>query len=79
MKIKITDINEALRFSRIAEKFDEDVDVTDGKYIVDGKSHVGLLMIISTGRPLDAKINTEDMGKWAAFRNAINDFLTVEG
>lgn len=78
MKVKIDGINEALRFSRIAEKFSEDVDVTDGRYIVDGKSHMGLVMICSSGNPLEVKIVTDDMIKWAAFRNAIVDFLDVE-
>ena len=78
MKVKIDGVNEALKFSRIAEKFDEDVDVSDGHYVVDGKSHMGLVMICSTGNPLEVKIVTEDMGRWAAFRNAIVDFLDVE-
>lgn len=78
MRIKIKDVNDALKFSRIAEKFNEDIDVTDGRYIVDGKSHMGLLMIYATGNPLEAKIVTEDMERWFAFRNAIADFLTAE-
>ena len=45
MKVKIDGVNEALKFSRIAEKFFENVDVTDGHYVVDGKSHMGLVMI----------------------------------
>lgn len=77
MRIKINDVNEALKFSRIAEKFSEDIDVTDGRYIVNGKSHVGLLMIIASGKPLDAKIITEDMGVWATFRNQIEEFLVT--
>ncbi len=77
MKIKINGVNEALKFSRIADRFDEDIDVTDGHFIVDGKSHVGLLMIC-TKPNLEAKIITDDMGKWAAFRNAIEEFLYVD-
>lgn len=78
MKVKINSINEALKFSRIAEKFDENVDVTDGHYVVDGKSHMGLVMICANGNPLEVKIVTDDMSRWAAFRNAIVDFLDVE-
>lgn len=78
MKIKIDGINEALKFSRIAETFPENIDVTDGHYIVDGKSHIGLLMICTNGNPLEAKIITDNMHVWAAFRNAIADFLTTE-
>lgn len=78
MRIKIDGVNEALKFSRIAERFDADIDVTDGHFVVDGKSHVGLLMIC-TSPNIEAKILTDDMSVWAAFRNAIEDFLYVEG
>ena len=77
MRIRINGINDALKFTRIAEKFNDDVDVTDGKYIVNGKSQMGLLMICAEGTPLEAKIGTEDMLEFAKFRAAIEDFLVT--
>ena len=77
MKIKIDGINEALKFARIAEKFSADVDITDGKYIVDGKSQMGILMICAEKKPLEASIHTDDTVTCGMFQNAIRDFLVT--
>lgn len=77
MKIRIKDINDVLSFSRICQKFDENIDVTDGHFIVDGKSQMGVISI-STSPNLEATIDTADVIVWGSFRTAIKDFL-VEG
>lgn len=75
MEIKIKNINEALNFSHIAETFKEDVEVTDGRYIVDGKSNMGLLMIYASNKPLEVKIITNDITKQTDFYKAIHNFI----
>lgn len=77
MKIRINDINDVLKFTRICEKFKEDIDVTDGHFIVNGKSQMGVVAI-STSKELDATILTNDMPTWASFRNAIKEFVIDE-
>lgn len=77
MKIRINDINDVLKFTRICEKFKEDIDVTDGHFIVNGKSQMGVVAI-STSKELDATILTDDMPTWASFRNAIKEFVIDE-
>ena len=77
MKIKIDNVNDVLRFTRICQQFDEDIDVTDGHFVVDGKSQMGVVSICV--RPdLNVKMNTEDSVRFATFRNAIIDFV-VQG
>lgn len=42
MKIVLRDMKSILEFTHLAEQFQEDIDVTDGHYIVSGKSIMGL-------------------------------------
>ena len=77
MKIRINSVNEALKFARIAEGFDEDIDITDGRYIINGKSQMGILMICANNTPLDVTIDTDDTVTCATFRNAIEEFLVL--
>ena len=77
MKIVIKDINDVLKFTRICQKFDDNIDVTDGHFIVDGKSQMGVVSIC-TSPDLDAKILTDDVIQWGAFRTAIREFLAEE-
>ena len=77
MRVKIDGINDALKFSRIADGFADDVDVTDGRYIVNGKSQMGLIMICAEGKPLEANILTEDTLEYAKFRHSIEEFLVT--
>lgn len=46
MKIFLNNIGEATRFAEICNKYEQyDVDVSRGKYMVDGKSFLGLLAL----------------------------------
>lgn len=58
MKIRINTIQEANLFSNICDKFEEDIDVSVGRYVIDGKSYLGLLSI-----GLPHEMNVEFHGK----------------
>jgi phosphotransferase system HPr-like phosphotransfer protein len=70
-------IDKVLEFVRVCEGFPEDIDVVAGRYVVDGKSILGVAGIC-TNKDLDVTINTDDMDRWVAFRIAMTPFLLEE-
>lgn len=70
-------IDKVLEFVRACEGFPEDIDVVAGRYVVDGKSILGVAGIC-TNKDLDVTINTDDMDRWVAFRIAMTPFLLEE-
>ena len=71
------DIDRVLHFINICTTFKEDIDVKAGRYIIDGKSILGMCGICSMPN-IDATIITDDQERWVAFRNAITDYLYTE-
>ena len=43
--IKINTLEDADKIAKICEKYDEDIDFIVGRYIIDGKSYLGILSI----------------------------------
>lgn len=74
-KIKINTIENAKNFSKICEKFLFDVDVYYGRYIVDGRSILGILSFDLT-KPLNVKIHTGDGKAIRHFADEIERFVT---
>lgn len=74
-KIKINTIENAKNFSKICERFLPDVDVYYGRYIVDGRSILGILSFDLT-KPLNVKIHTGDGKVIRHFADEIERFIT---
>ena len=74
-KIRINTIENAKDFSNICEKFLFDVDVYYGRYIVDGRSLLGILSF-DLMKPLNVKIHTEDEASIKNFSKRIERFIT---
>ena len=45
MRIKLNSIEDANKLASICDKFVEDIDIVVGRYIIDGKSYLGILSI----------------------------------
>ena len=45
MIIKINTLEDADKLAKICEKYEEDIDFVVGRYIIDGKSYLGILSI----------------------------------
>lgn len=45
MIIKINTLEDANELARLCEKYEEDIDLVVGRYIIDGKSYLGILSI----------------------------------
>ncbi len=66
LKVVLNSIDECKRFARICEECPVDIDVSCGRYMVDGKSILGLLSF-DISKPLTVSVRTAD-------KNMIDDF-----
>jgi len=63
--ILLKSINDVKDFVNIVNKYDFDVDLTSGRYIVDAKSIMGIFSL-DLSKPIKVEIQTEDGGKFMA-------------
>jgi phosphocarrier protein HPr len=56
----ITDVKD---FVNISNKYDFDIDLTSGRYIVDAKSIMGIFSL-DLSKPIKVEIQTEDCGNF---------------
>jgi phosphocarrier protein HPr len=56
----ITDVKD---FVNIVNKYDFDVDLTSGRYVVDGKSIMGIFSL-DLSKPIKVDVHTDDCGKF---------------
>lgn len=67
--IKITSVNDVINFVKEASKIEEDVTVLKGRYVIDGKSIMGVMSIdMSTGMTVEYPAEAKD------FENFISQF-----
>ena len=71
-------INNVVKFVRICEQFAEDIDVHTSRFIVDGKSILGVSGICMYP-DITVKIVTDKITKREEFYNAIADFAVRAG
>lgn len=77
MRINLDNTIKVMDFVEVCKTFQEDVDVTSGRYNVDGKSLLGVLAISS--RPdLNARIVTTNNMAIMDFMEAIKPFAAEE-
>lgn len=81
MNIKFTNINQIPDFVELMEKFSPDVDVVDGRCVIDGKSLNGVLSL-GLYKDFDVYIHTNDediMNEFAEtvtkYKEKINDCI----
>ncbi len=59
MKVLLNDINKVKKFVDICSKSSENIDVTSGKFTVDGKSIMGVFSL-NLSQPIEIHIYGED-------------------
>lgn len=77
IRIKLSSIDAAKEFSRICEKFENDIDYMIGRYVIDAKSLLGILST-SLGKIAQVEIHTEDQKTIEQFINAIYKWIMEE-
>lgn len=65
VKVKIANMHEAQEFSNIASAYQNDVDLRSGKYVVNGKSILGILSL-NLSKPILADIYGEGEQQFVA-------------
>lgn len=78
MKVEVLDvslntINKVKKFTNIANKFDCDVDVLQGKYIVDGRSIMGIFSLNLT-ETVTVEIESNDEKEIDRFLKKMEEF-----
>ena len=68
------DINRVVHFVNICSTYKEDIDVKAGRYVLDGKSILGMCAICTMPH-IEVTMLTDDDSRWIEFRNAIQDYL----
>lgn len=78
VSIKINTIEKVKQFIKITCKFEENVYVSCGRYIVDGKSVLGIFSL-DLSKILHVHIATDDERVRNKFLEAISDYLEKPG
>ena len=61
----LSSINDVKDFVNIVAKYDFDVDLTSGRYVVDAKSIMGIFSL-DLSKPIELNIHTDDAEKFMA-------------
>lgn len=59
LHIMLSSINDVKNFVNIVNKYDYEIDLTSGRYVVDAKSIMGIFSLDLT-KPIKMEIHTED-------------------
>ncbi len=73
-KVVLNSLDKCKKFARICETCPVDVDVSCGRYMVDGKSILGLLSF-DLCKPLTVEIRTTDTSVIEEFRKNISSII----
>jgi phosphocarrier protein HPr len=69
--ISLKSINDVKEFVNFVNKYDFDVDLTSGRYVVDAKSIMGIFSL-DLSRPIKIEVQSDDCSK---FCDEINKFI----
>lgn len=67
-------IGHVKNFIEVTEKFIEDIDLVRGRYIIDGKSIMGILSL-DLSKPVEVRIHTTDLAQGDKFFKAVEEAL----
>ncbi len=67
----LNSINDVKEFVNTVSKYDFDVDLTSGRYVVDAKSIMGIFSL-DLGKPIKVEVHTDDCDK---FMDEVKKFI----
>lgn len=76
LKIKLAAIDDVKNFVNIAARFNCEIDVVSGRYVVDAKSIMGLFSL-DLSCPLLLKIDSSDEALTNDIKECLDQFVTV--
>lgn len=72
--IKLNEMCKIKRFTQVVSSFESDVDLIKGRYVIDGKSTMGLFTL-DLSEPVDVRIYTENREEENNFIEAMKEFM----
>ena len=73
MKIKFNEMKDVQRFVSKCSMFEDDIVLLSGRYVVDGKSLLGILSL-DLSKPVDLKSDTDDISTKHVFTEYMVEF-----
>lgn len=73
MKIKFNEMKDVQRFVSKCSMFEDDIVLLSGRYVVDGKSLLGILSL-DLSNPVDLEIDTDDISTKHVFTEYMVEF-----
>ena len=77
VKIRLSSIEAVRDFVEIVRKYDSEVDLSSGRYVVDAKSIMGIFSL-DLSKPLELRIISEDENEIADAIGKIERFIVSE-
>lgn len=74
LTVNLNDFAKARKFSNEVSKFVSEIDVIRGRYVVDGKSDLGILTI-DLSKPVDVEIHSNDPYEIKRFNDIMSEFV----
>lgn len=74
LTINLNDFSKARKFSNETSKFVSEIDVIRGRYVVDGKSAMGILTV-DLSKPIDVQIHSDDPYEIKRFNDIMSEFI----
>lgn len=71
--ISLNDFKKAKKFIEVANKFNSDIDVLRNRYVIDGKSTLGIFTI-DLSEPVDIEIHSDSEEEIRRFNEAMEEF-----
>lgn len=72
--VNLNDFATARKFINEASKFISDIDVIKGRYVIDGKSAMGIFTL-DLSKPIDVEIHSSDMYEIERFHDIMSEFV----
>lgn len=74
MKIRLNDMKDVQKFVNKCGMFEDDVMLSSDRYVVDGKSLLGILSL-DLSKPIDLEIDTDDISTKHVFAEYMVEFV----
>lgn len=74
LTINLNDFAKARKFSNEASKFISEIDVIKGRYVIDGKSAMGIFTL-DLSKPIDVQIHSDDPYEIKKFNDIMAEFM----
>lgn len=72
--INLNDFSKARKFINEASKFFSDIDVIRDRYVIDGKSAIGIFTL-DLSKPIDVEIHSDDPYEIKRFNDIMGEFV----